>query len=203
MKNKIIYLLGAALFLAAQVILPGGAADAEERLQIILQNKGAWVAGHAMIFLSFPLLMAGFARLHEMARLLSPGQALFGLLFTLFGLTADAGIAGQQLFVSGMAESLSGEAVMQALAAGSAAQAVLTVVYLPYLLLLPGALLLALPLFRVNGYRLLSIALLVFGALAVAGGLMQAKWVFVIAGVALAVAFWQIPGEKQGLASLI
>ena len=202
MKTKIIYLLGAALFLAAQIILPGGQADVGERLQVVRQSPDAWIAGHALIFFSFPLLMAGFARLHEMARLISPGQALFGLLFTLFGLTADAAIASQQLFASGIAESLPGDAALPALTAGFSAQAVLAVVYLPYLLLLPGVLLLALPLFRIHGYRYMSAALLVFGALAVAGGLMQAKWMFIGAGIALAFAFWKIPGEKAGSSSL-
>ncbi len=191
MKNRILFMFGAILFLMAQLILPQGSVDEMNRMNIIRTNQLFWNLGHVLIILSMPLLMHGFVRLKEMAQLISPNKAFFGLLFVFFGLSAEASLAALQLATEGIVSSNEEHVARQIIANGFNTSIIQATLLIPYLLILPGSILLAIPLFRINNYRLLAISLTLFGLLMVSGGILQIKVLFILAGLALVFVFWK------------
>lgn len=187
---------GAALFLAAQIVLPQGTPDPAARLAEMQQNPGTWQLGHGLILLAVPLITLGIVRLQELGRLVRPWTATTGLVLVLFGLMSETAITALQMLSAGIAGSLDEAAAVQALSAGMGAREVRIWIFMPFLLLLPGSLLLALPLLRVKGYRNLAAGIALFGVLIVIGGFMQSKWAFVGAAGVLTYVLWLIPTEK-------
>lgn len=187
---------GAALFLAAQIVLPQGTPDPAARLAEMQQNQGTWQLGHGLILLAVPLITLGIVRLQELGRLVRPWTATTGLVLVLFGLMSETAITALQMLSAGIAGSLDEAAAVQALSAGMGAREVRIWIFMPFLLLLPGSLLLALPLLRVKGYRNLAAGIALFGVLIVIGGFMQSKWAFVGAAGVLTYVLWLIPTEK-------
>ncbi len=191
MKNRILFMFGAILFLMAQLILPQGSVDEMNRMNIIRTNQLFWNLGHVLIILSMPLLMHGFVSLKELAQLISPNKAFFGLLFVFFGLSAEASLAALQLATEGIVSSNEEHVARQIIANGFNTSIIQATLLIPYLLILPGSILLAIPLFRINNYRLLAISLTLFGLLMVSGGILQIKVLFILAGLALVFVFWK------------
>ncbi|MCB0609598.1 MAG: hypothetical protein H6562_25275 [Lewinellaceae bacterium] len=196
MKKQIFFMTGAALFLAAQIVLPQGTPDPAARLAEMQQNPGTWQLGHGLILLAVPLITLGIVRLQELGRLVRPWTATTGLVLVLFGLMSETAITALQMLSAGIAGSLDEAAAVQALSAGMGAREVRIWIFMPFLLLLPGSLLLALPLLRVKGYRNLAAGIALFGVLIVIGGFMQSKWAFVGAAGVLTYVLWLIPTEK-------
>ena len=149
-----------------------------------------------MILLAVPLITLGIVRLQELGRLVRPWTATTGLVLVLFGLMSETAITALQMLSAGIAGSLDEAAAVQALSAGMGAREVRIWIFMPFLLLLPGSLLLALPLLRVKGYRNLAAGIALFGVLIVIGGFMQSKWAFVGAAGVLTYVLWLIPTEK-------
>lgn len=191
MKNRILFMFGAILFLLAQLLLPQGSVDEMIRINIIRTNQLFWNLGHVLIILSVPLLMHGFVRIKEMAQLVSPNKAFFGLLFVFFGLSAEASLASLQLATEGIVSSTEEHVARQIIANGFNTSIIQTTLLIPYLLILPASILLAFPLFKINNYRLLAINLTLFGLLMVSGGILQIKVLFILAGLALILVFWK------------
>jgi len=191
MKNRILFMLGAMLFLLAQCLLPQGAVDEMIRMNIIRTNQQFWNLGHVLIILSTPLLMLGFGRLKEMAQLVSPNSAFFGLLLVFFGLSAEASLAALQLATEGIVSSTEEHVARQIIAKGFNTPIIQGTLLIPYLLILPGSFILALPFFKINNYRLLAISLILFGLLMVSGGILQIKTLFILASLALVLVFWK------------
>lgn len=191
MKNHILFMFGAILFLVAQLLLPQGSVDEMNRMNIIRTNQLFWNLGHVLIILSMPLLMYGFVRLKEMAHLISPNKAFIGLLFMFFGLSAEASLAALQLATEGIVSSTEEHVARQIIANGFNTSIIQATLLIPYLLILPGSILLAFPLFRINNYRLLATSLTLFGLLMVSGGILQIKALFILAGLALVFVFWK------------
>lgn len=187
---------GATLFLTAQILLPPGTADATTRISSIHQSIVIWQMGHILILLAVPLLMMGFVRLRELVHLLNPGLAIWGLLFILFGLVSEAAIAGLQVASAGVVETLGDQVALQVLSTGFNTKEVQMGLFMPYLLILPGTILLALPLRKVSGYKQTMAFFLIFGVLAIAGGVFQMKWAFVGAGLCLLIGFGLICFQK-------
>ena len=184
-------MFGAILFLVAQLLLPQGSVDEMNRMNIIRTNQLFWNLGHVLIILSMPLLMYGFVRLKEMAHLISPNKAFIGLLFMFFGLSAEASLAALQLATEGIVSSTEEHVARQIIANGFNTSIIQATLLIPYLLILPGSILLAFPLFSINNYRLLATSLTLFGLLMVSGGILQIKALFIMAGLALVFVFWK------------
>ena len=113
MKKQIFFMTGAALFLAAQIVLPQGTPDPAARLAEMQQNPGTWQLGHGLILLAVPLITLGIVRLQELGRLVRPWTATTGLVLVLFGLMSETAITALQMLSAGIAGSLDEAAAVQ------------------------------------------------------------------------------------------
>ncbi|MBK6621050.1 MAG: hypothetical protein IPH04_18570 [Saprospirales bacterium] len=197
-STDLLMFAGAILFLAAQLILPGGTGSPAERVEIMRSNPEMWNLGHLLIAASLPLLAVFTLRWYELARLLKPMLSLAGLVLFLWGLFGWYSIALLQLSSQNfLAPDFNENAavIVGKLGEGS----VLTMAFLPYLFLLPGSILLAAPMVRLKDSRLNAWLLILFGAVSVAAGLSQIKVLFVLSGLILvAAAFQFLRGKKMG-----
>ena len=82
--NKLALLVGPALFLLAELILPGGSADPATRLAIIRAHSAAWELGHQMISTAFAFLIVWLVDISSVARHGSRLLAGIGVWFTGF-----------------------------------------------------------------------------------------------------------------------
>jgi hypothetical protein len=175
MKSKVLF-AGPVLFMVAQLILPAAATGFEERLLIVQANTDRWISGHLLIMASFPLLGVFFYRWYEMARLNYSRISAIGIWMMLWALMADFCIAAFQLLLPANADA------SHAITNNKLIQ---MAVFLPYMLFLPGAIMLSIPLVRVMEHKTPSIALVMASILLVAGGILQVKIIFILAAAAI------------------
>jgi hypothetical protein len=183
--KKLLLFIGPVLFLIAEVVLPGGAADPATRLEIIRNNNTAWELGHQIIALAFVFL---FFLVFDVYGKVKDGNgwiASLGAFLSVFALAGDYGIDILQLLTYDFAKSMPGDFGLSALGVMATSSNLLLFAFLPTLGFFFGFGLLGFAHYRKNRAALPAILLALSGLLISAGGMLQNKFVFVFGALAL------------------
>ena len=180
--HKLVLLIGPALFLVAELVLPAGSTDPATRVAIIMANSAAWEFGHQLILIAFAFLLLWLVGITGVVRQSSPLLAGLGLWFSGFAVLANFGVGVLQLVALELVQhgpEQQARSVLQTLAASSN---LMTFVFLPYLGLVPGLALLAIALTRRLHAPWLGALLALAGVLICIGGIVQLKALLIVGG---------------------
>jgi hypothetical protein len=176
---KWVYLVGPVLYLAAQLVIPATTQEAVTRSSIIRAEAGSWQSGHQLLIVAFVFLLLTLIGLAERAR---PGGRIstdLGLILAGAGLLGAVAITVIQLVVvATIAEASLPTQLLVTQVLKSVPLASITTV--PVALLVPGMLVIALPLFRAEKSWYLPVAVVLTGVLLVAGVLLASKLLLVL-----------------------
>ena len=181
--KHILLLTGPVLFLLAELIAPGGSPDPARRQALIANNQAAWALSHQLFILAFASLIWWLVRLWATLTR-APLLAGLGIVVSGFALLADFGIATLQLLALDAVRTLSPDQALAVITLTSSSQNLLLFVFLPYLGIAIGFVLLAWAIFR-QQRRLYAALLALSGILLSIGGITGSKFVFIIAALTL------------------
>lgn len=88
----ILLFLGPALFLLAELILPGGSADPATRIAIVQANDFAWELGHQIVLFALVFLLIWLGEVYSFLRGRNVRLAYLGALISAIALIADYGV---------------------------------------------------------------------------------------------------------------
>jgi len=184
--KRALLLTGPALFLLAEIILPGGSADPATRTAIVQAHDAAWALGHQVIAFAFLFLVLWLSDLYTFVRVGNELTAFFGVLFSAFALIADYAVAMLQLLTLDLVRAEPADQVLPVLALMGRSSNLMVLAFLPTLGFFFGFGLLAIGFYRRTRQALPATLLAVAGLLLAVAGVMQIKWAFVLGALALA-----------------
>ena len=181
--KHILLLTGPVLFLLAELIAPGGSPDPARRQALIANNQAAWALSHQLFILAFAGLIWWLVRLWATLTH-APLLAGLGIVVSGLALLADFGIATLQLLALDAVRTLSPDQALAVITLTSSSQNLLLFVFLPYLGIAIGFILLAGAIFR-QQRRWYAALLALSGILLTIGGITGSKFIFIIAALTL------------------
>ena len=180
-------LIGPALFLLAEVILPGGSSDPATRIAIVQNNGSVWELGHQIIVVAFIFLLIWLFDIYGHISNQNQAVAYFGVLLSTFAIVADYSVGVLQLLTLDLVKSNPTDLAKPILALMAQSQNLLSFAFLPTLGFIFGFGLLAFGLYRSTRQSLLSAMLGLSGLLIAAASIMQSKIVFILGAIALTI----------------
>ncbi|WP_423224354.1 hypothetical protein [Candidatus Amarolinea aalborgensis] len=185
--QRALLLIGPALFLLAEIILPGGSADPATRTAIVQAHGAAWALGHQVIAVAFTFLVLWLGDLYTFVRVGNELTTFFGALLSVFALIADYAVAMLQLLTLDLVRTEPADQVAPVLALVGRSSNLMALAFLPTLGFCLGFGLLAIGFYRRTRQALPAALLAAAGLLITVAGVMQVKWGFVLGALALAV----------------
>ncbi len=140
--KDILVLAGPVLFLLAELIAPGGSPDPVQRQALIAQNQAPWEVSHQLFILAFVGLIWWLVRLWTTLTR-APLLAGLGMVVSGFALLADFGIATLQLLALDTIRTLPPDQALAVITLTSRSQNLFLFVFLPYLGIAIGCVLLS------------------------------------------------------------
>ncbi|MCA9839666.1 MAG: hypothetical protein KC422_22355 [Trueperaceae bacterium] len=180
---------GPILFLAAEILLPGGNRNLTERISIIQSNRSSWAWGHVLIIVALFFLLPWLAQVYREGKKANCVIAFIGVFFSAIALMANYAIAVLQL--------LSFEIVMHLPETASNLLALITqpnlmiTVFLPYFGFSLGFSLLALSLWQ-GRHNWFALFIFLSGIFLNLAGLMQIKLFFIFGSLSLILATYTL-----------
>jgi hypothetical protein len=181
--KHILLLTGPVLFLLAELIAPGGSPDPARRQALIANNQAVWALSHQLFILALAGLIWWLVRLWATLTR-APLLAGLGIVVSGFALLADFGIATLQLLALDAVRTLSPDQALAVITLTSSSQNLLLFVFLPYLGIAIGFVLLACAIFQ-QQRRSYAALLALSGILLTIGGVTGSKLIFIIAALTL------------------
>lgn len=183
--KRALLLIGPALLLLAEIILPGGSADPAARITIIQNHAAVWALGHQVIALALVFLLMWVGDVYAFARKGNAVTAYLGLFLSTFALASDYAVAILQLLALDLVRADPTSLALQALALVGRSANLMTLAFLPTLGFFFGFGLLAICFYRNTRHILPASLLALAGLLIAVAGVMQVKFVFVLGTLAL------------------
>ena len=182
--KRLFLLIGPIVFLAAQLLWPGGSADNAQRVELIRQNTAMWQLSHQLFVLAFALLVLWLITAFNVAR--GSALAAIGAFCAGFALLADYAIAIEQIMSVALVTSALGAQAPAIIGAWRSDPNFFLLVLLPYTLgFLIGLPALGVALWRAGASPVSAILIGLAGVLLVAGGVTGVKLIFITAAAAL------------------
>lgn len=181
----ILLFLGPALFLLAELILPGGSADPATRIAIVQANDFAWELGHQIVLFALVFLLIWLGEVYSFLRGRNVRLAYLGALISAIALIADYGVGILQLHTLELARNESIELVQRVLTVSGGSSNLFLFAFLPTLGFLFGFGLLAIGFYRSTRQILPPILLGISGLLVALAGILQIKIIFILGALAM------------------